>query len=435
MGTADDARITEYINEVCQQIKFREMHQEVKLELNAHLHEVADEYTAGGFSEKEAVDRAIAQMGSSAIVGKQLNRVHKSKPEWSIVTLSLLFVGLGLLALYFIERQALSATPVHLFTRSVVFTIIGAAIAAGLYLCDYRKLMPYSRHIYTGTLLMLVAVIIFGQSVNGKNYLSIGPFSFDIVGISPLLLGMALAGILSGWDWNKPQKLLQGLLLCVVPLALMWASGPLSASAVYAAACTVIVIASGAGRRITLLLVGSLFSVLIMMTIAGIPYMFQRLTGFISPENDPLGSGWLSIQLGELIGGSGMFGQGLAQQPKLIPYLHTDFIFSYITFSFGWIAGGILAALAVMFIIRLAGVAKTVKNTYARLLISGFVAIFAVQFLWNILMNIGLAPIAGIGLPLISYGGSQLIFNAAALGLVFSIYRRRNISITLLTAK
>jgi len=430
MVTADNKRILNYINDVCAQIKFREVHPEVKLELKTHLHEVADEYLSSGFSEDEAVGKAIAQMGSAAVVGKQLNRVHKSRPEWSIVTLSLLFVGLGLLAIYFIERQVLfPGAPIHLFAKSLIFTIIGEAVAAGLYLFDYRKLEPYSRHIYTGTVLLLVLVIIFGQSVNGKLYLSIGAVSFDIVEICPLLLSMALAGILSSWDWNQPKKLLQGLLLCVLPLSLLLATS-LSAAVIYSAAGATIIAASGAGRKITLLLVGLMLSAL-TLAVAVTPLWLQRLTGFISIEK---GSGRNSIPPGDLIGGSGLFGQGLAQQPKLIPDLHTDFIFSYITFSLGWIAGGILAALVVMFIIRLAGAAKTVKNNYAKLLISGFAAIYAVQFLWNILMNMGLAPITGIGLPFISFGGSQLIFNTAALGLVLSVYRRRNISNTLINS-
>jgi len=87
-----------------------------------------------------------------------------------------------------------------------------------------------------------------------------------------------------------------------------------------------------------------------------------------------------------------------------------------------------LVALIVLFIIRMASVAVVVKSNYARLMISGFVAVFAVQFLWNICMNLGLAPISWVELPFISYGGSQLIFDAAALGVISSIYRRRNIS-------
>ncbi len=92
-------------------------------------------------------------------------------------------------------------------------------------------------------------------------------------------------------------------------------------------------------------------------------------------------------------------------EPKIIPDLHTDFIFSYITFTFGWVAGGCLVALVILFILRMTRIASLVKDNYARLLVIGFSAIFSIQFVWNIFMNLGLAPISGVGLPFISFGG------------------------------
>jgi cell division protein FtsW (lipid II flippase) len=106
-----------------------------------------------------------------------------------------------------------------------------------------------------------------------------------------------------------------------------------------------------------------------------------------------------------LIINSGLFGQGMTLEPKIIPDLHTDFIFSYITFTFGWVAGGCLVALVILFILRMTRIASLVKDNYARLLVIGFSAIFSIQFVWNIFMNLGLAPISGVGLPFISFGG------------------------------
>lgn len=398
MVTTQNTRIQEYINDVCSQIKLREVHQEIKLELKTHLQEIVDEYLSNGFSENEAVSKAIAQMGSADIVGKQLNKVHKPKPEWSILTLSLLFVSIGLLAMYFIEKEGLfTAVPIPIFTKSLVFTIIGAVIATGLYLSDYRKMEPYSKHIYLGTALLLAIAIITGQRINGKLYLSMGLIYFDIAEIIPLLFSLALAGTLNKWVWNEPKKLLQGLFLCVVPLALILASCSLSTGVIYSITCITLMIVSGARYRYSFLLTG-LLSGIISLPFISTPYGLK----------------------------------GLTVKPQFMPNLHTDFIFSYITHTFGWIAGGVLAALIVIFIIRIMRIATTVKNNYAKLLISGFVAILAVQFLWNILMNLGFAPLSGVSLPFISYGGSQLIFNAAALGVISSIYRRRNISKTLI---
>lgn len=427
MFVAQNVKIQAYINDVCLQIKFREVHQEIKLELKTHLQELVDEYLLQGLSEDEAVNKAIIQMGSADIVGKQLHKIHKPKPEWSLLALSLLFVGSGLLAMFFIEKQGLFLSGhIPIFIRSLVLTIMGAVTVVGLYLFNYRRLEPFSRHIYWGTVLFLVMTFIMGQRVNGKLYLSIGSILFDFVEITPLLLGIALSGILSKWNWNDFKRMLQGFLLCLLPLIFILASPSLTAGVIYTVTCITLVIVSGAGPRKALLLAG-IVSGIVILPIITTSYRLQRLIIFLNPERDPSGSGWLNIQLSELISSSGLYGHGITQKPALLPALHTEFIFSYITYTFGWIAGGVLAALVVMFIIHTTRIAAIVKNNYAKLLITGFATIFAVQFLWNIAMNLGYTPISGVGLPFVSYGGSQLIFNAAALGIILSIYRRRYI--------
>jgi cell division protein FtsW (lipid II flippase) len=165
-----------------------------------------------------------------------------------------------------------------------------------------------------------------------------------------------------------------------------------------------------------------------LLLIVSVPYRLQRFFIFLNPAGDPQGAGYINIQLSHVLAHSGLFGQGLTFVPGVLPELHTDFIFAFITYTFGWIAGLLLIALVAMFLVRIALIAGKTKIHYGKLLISGFVSILAIQFLWNILMNLGLAPISGVGLPFISYGGSQLVINAAAIGIISSIYRRRNVS-------
>ncbi|ATW26564.1 FtsW/RodA/SpoVE family cell cycle protein [Candidatus Formimonas warabiya] len=430
MVLIQNPKIQAYIGDICAQIKFREVHQEIQLEINTHLQESMEEYMAQGFSEDEAVNKAIVQMGSADTVGKELNKVHQPKPEWSILSLSLFFAGLGLAAMYFMGKQGLLlSTQPRIFTKTLVFIIMGAVIVPGLYLFDYRKLEPYSKYLYLGTLVLMTLTTLVGVPFQGKPYLNIGPFYLDIIGISPFLFSIAFAGLFHKWQWNEPKKLLQGFLICLVPLFLILTGRSLSTAVIYSIMCLTLMAVSGVKHRISLLLFGLLGSITLCSVIST-PYRLQRLITFLNPSADPAGSGWLNIQLSQLMHSSGFFGQGFTLGQKLIPDLHTDFIFSYITFTFGWIAGGILVALVVLFMIRIIFIATTVKNSYGRLLTSGLAAIFAIQFFWNISMNLGWAPISEVGLPFISFGGSRLILNAAALGIISSIYRRKNISLT-----
>lgn len=423
----DNEKVQSYLNSVCSEIRLREAHQEIKLELLCHIQEVFEEFLSQGFSQNEAVDKAITVMGDSSVVGKQLDKVHKPKPEWSILVLSILFVSLGLIAMYFIDRQGLSSFP--LFERTLSYTLLGAIIAVALYFFDYRKVENYSKHIYIGATLLMLLTYFTSPLFNGsKRWLSAGGISIDIVSITSVLFVIALAGILNNRNWRDNKKFIQGILLCAIPFVLIVANGSnLSAAFIYSIACIALILVSGASYSVILLVLSPMMAIIALLIMRS-PYMLQRFLSFINPQADPLGSGYLNIQLSNLINSAGLYGQGFTLEPRSIPEVHTDFIFAYITFTFGWIVAIVLVAMMIAFLVRIARVAAIVKNSYAKLLISGFVAIYFMQFLWYISMNLGLAPISAISLPFISYGGSQLIINALAVGAILSIYRRRNLS-------
>lgn len=428
MNLNPNDKIQAYINEVCLQVRFRDVHQDLRLELEAHIREAMDEHLALGSSEEEAINKVIAQMGDAETIGKQLNQVHKPKPEWSVLTFSLLFIATGLLAMYLIQKQEL-LTYFRLFDRSILYSIIGLISMVSLYFYDYRKLERYSKHIYLGTLFLLVCTILFGrQAFGSRSWLSLGPLNINFVAISPLLFSVAFAGTFNNWDWNNSLKLFQGLVLLGVPLLLFLAVPSISASIIYVVTCMVLLYVSGAKFNKIVILPTSLLAMLLATAMLAEPYRLERLSIFLNPEVDPQGRGYLYLQLRRILANSGFLGRGLTFEPRILPELHTDFIFTFISYTFGWIASGLLIAFAIMFLIRIARIAKQVKTTYAKLLISGFVAMLATQFIWNIFMNLGLAPISGVGLPFISYGGSQLIINAATVGIISSIYKRRNIA-------
>ncbi len=428
MELGHQKEVQDYIKAVCSQVRFRDIHEDLRLELEAHIQEIAEDLLGQGFTEKEAIAQAVAQMGNADIVGQQLNQVHKPKTEWSILLFSFLFINIGLLALYFIQQQGLLRHNINLFEKSLFFALISFIFIIGFYFFDYRKLEKYSIHIYLGTLVLLIFTVFWGVQAGGSSsWLVLGPFSINFVAVSPLLFSIALAGIFNEWDWNNNLKLVQGLALLALPLMIILMAPSLAAAAILIVAFTVLMIVSGAQLK-QALLIPVPFIVILIWSIFNAPYRLERFLIFLNPGSDPQGYGYLNLQLSKIISHSGFLGQGLTFDPLLLPDLHTDFIFAFITYTCGWLASILLTALVIMFLVRMIRIAKQVKITYAKLLISGFVSILSVQFLWNIFMNLGLAPISGVGLPFISYGGSQLVINAAIIGIVLSIYRRKNIS-------
>lgn len=428
MSLNPNQKIENYVNEVCSQVKFQDIHQDVKLELQAHIEEITEEHLHQGFAEEDAVDRALGQMGDAEIIGKQLNQVHKPKFEWSVLLIALLFINIGLMAMYFIQKQSLLMYDNPIFEKSLFYSFLSIIAAVVLSFFDYRKLERYSIHIYLGTLLLLFITVFSGTQFKGSSsWLELGPFNVNFVAASPVLFVVALAGIFHHWDWNKPFKLAQAIALLGLPLVLILMAPSISTAAIFIIAFMAIMIAAGAKFK-HILLTAAPFLTLFLLAVMAVPYRLERLTIFLNPAADPHGSGYLNMQLNNVISHAGFLGQGLTFNPQLLPELHTDFIFAFITYTFGWIASIVLVVLIVMFLSRIALIARQVKLYYGKLLISGFAAILAIQFLWNILINLGLAPISDVGLPFISYGGTQLVINAALVGIISSIYRRKNVS-------
>jgi cell division protein FtsW (lipid II flippase) len=157
------------------------------------------------------------------------------------------------------------------------------------------------------------------------------------------------------------------------------------------------------------------------------PYLYERLITFLNPYRDPQGSGYQLVQSIASMRQAGLWGQGFGAPNQVVPYVYSDFIFTYIVYALGWVVGAALLLVVAFFIIRMIQAARRVKDPYGMLVISGTASIFSVQFVWAILMTMGFVPVAGTSLPFISYGGSQFVLQMAAMGLILSIYRRKDI--------
>jgi len=154
-------------------------------------------------------------------------------------------------------------------------------------------------------------------------------------------------------------------------------------------------------------------------------YQKERVTSFVLSNEDPLGSGWHEAQSKIAIGSGGVFGQGFGSGPQtqygFLPEPQTDFIFAAIAEEFGLVAVAGLLALFGIFIFRIIKTSLCASGNFARLFVSGFAVLIIVQIFINIGMNIGLLPIVGVPLPLVSYGGSSLLMIFLSLGIIQNI--------------
>ena len=313
----------------------------------------------------------------------------------------LIFAGLGLVAMY--------------FTMNVDYWIWKKYAKIGLIVC----------------FALLVIVLIPGIGVvrgGARSWLGIGSFGIQPSEFMKLAMIVFLAKLLS----EHPERLAKfttGLLppLAVVGLAfgLIMLQPDLGSGAVLVGASLIVIYSAGAQIKhlAGLAAVGAAGFVGLILAA---PYRMQRITGYLDPWSDPLGSGYQIIQSLFAIGPGGLVGLGLGasrQKHSYLPEPQTDFIFSIVAEELGFIGGALLLLLFLLLVWRGMRAAITAPDSFGSLLAVGIVGIFGVQVFINIGVVIGLLPVTGITLPLISAGGSSLTLLLTALGVLLNISR------------
>jgi cell division protein FtsW (lipid II flippase) len=430
MGVETSRIIDEYIEKVCSLVKNKDVHCDIKLELKDHLETLKEEFVSNGASEEDAALKAISHMGEATVVGKQLNKAHKAKLDLKLFVPVIAFSVLGLIVMYTV--QANNGGVRKIFEQSLILYVIGISIMIGLYLFDYRKLLPYSKYIYLGTLVLMLSTIFLGRHVNGSPFLKVGSININFISISPFLLIISLAGMLQSWNLNSLKGFLLGLFLMALPGLFLLIAPSLSAMFVYMTACMILMLVSKIRLRYVLL---APVAVLVFMYffIISAPYRLARSLVFLNPERDPNGAGWIYLELQKAVKSGGFLGNSLTLGKLNIPEAHTDFIFAYITHTFGWLAASAIVVLILYFILRMVQVTSSAKHSYGKLLSAGLVTILSTQFILSVLANLGISPILGVSFPFISFGGSHLLMDMISAGLILSIYSRRNLSSNVLT--
>lgn len=413
-----------YIEEVRAQIKSREVQREVILELKHHIQDIAAEYRQNGLTENEAIVKAITRMGDAQTVGSELNRIHRPRLNWGIIGLTAFLAATGLFLTFFIQLDTNLVGETSMFSTRVILTILGFALVAILYFLDYRKLQAFSLPVFIGMVVILFFVILQRDS-----YLLSNRVSKNIIEISPLLLAISLAGLFRKWPWQQLRYYVLALAMLAVPLWMILLYPSTATGLAFAAVFFVMMYVSGARLWQVLLPVlagGGAFSFLLFI-VAPHPYSLHRLSGWYNPTIDPGGAGWLYLLLQSIRESAGLLGQGSSTEPLLLPMLDGELVLSYMIYRFGWLAALVIIIASFAIVFRLAVVGLKTKDTYGKTLVAGITTYLGIKFLWNILMNLGIVPLAGFSLPFTSHGRVDFLINMVLIGLALSIYRRRTL--------
>jgi rod shape determining protein RodA len=347
----------------------------------------------------------------------------------------LVIIGLGLAMIY-------STTYVHLpepghpgpqFYTQLYAIGLGMIALVVCLAIDYRKLAESSLVLYGGLVLLLLYVLVRGSTqYNATRWIDVGPFNLQPSEFGRVTIALMLAMFFgeNRRGARNPGDLTMAGVFAAVPFLLIAKQPDLGTAVTLIPVC--FGIAYLAGLRLKLVAILAIAAILlapIAWNFALKDYQKTRITTFINPELDPQGEGYQQRQARITVGSGGLKGKGFMQgtqgQYKFLPVAHNDFIFSVFAEEKGFL--GVLAALGLYLFVILRSIeaARLSKDRIGAYLVGGIISGFAFQVIYNITMSAGLAPVKGLTLPLMSYGGSSMIATLAGFGLVLNVRMRR----------
>lgn len=382
----------------------------------------------------EAVDR----IGGEPISARMARKAPLRHIDPTLLLVTFLLSAYGAVMIYSTTKHdqlAAGLDPNLYVKRQIAFMAAGLALLIFASGFDYRHLRAFSPIIYIGTITALILVLSpLGDVQKGASrWINLGAFQAQPSEVAKVAIIVVLAAFLS--ERKGELHLLDvGVVLglVVLPMALIYLEPDLGTMLVFVFLTIALLLVGGASFRHFALL-GTLGAIAIAVILQmGLlqDYQIQRITAFLDPNPDVQSEGYNLTQSKIAIGSGGIRGKGLEQENTqtaldFVPEQHTDFIFTAVGEQLGFAGAATLLALFAFLIWRAIRIAAMSRDIFGTLLATGIAALWAFQLFVNVGMTMGIMPITGIPLPFISYGGSSLITNYVAVGLLLNVHMRR----------
>jgi rod shape determining protein RodA len=359
--------------------------------------------------------------------------------DWFLVGGVAALVGYGLWAISGVTRHDVTANPDYYLVRQSVFVAVGLVALVAALLIDPDWYRRRWRAVFAGTAFVIAIVFVAGPVTRGsKRWLDLGFFRFQPSEFGKVLFVLAIAGFLAERTRRlaETRTVLEIVGLALIPIGLVFLQPDVGTALVYAAALAAILFVAGV-RWLHLAALGAI-AVLLITTVlwiapaAGVhilrPYQVQRLTGFFHPNSDPGGATYNIVQSKNAIGAGQLRGRGVdgATQTTLhfLPEHHTDFVFASLAEERGFVGASILLGLYLLVVWRGLRIVALARDAYSAIVAGGIVFALLFEIFINAGMTMGIAPITGIPLPFLSVGGSAMIANLGAVGVLLAIHAR-----------
>lgn len=343
----------------------------------------------------------------------------------------------GLFMVYSATHQSLEALnedPGFFLKRQLAFLFLGLVALLVAAAVDYRLVKVYAPLAWAGAafLLLLVLTPLGSETAGAQRWITLGGFQFQPSEFAKLAVTAMTAAYLSELRGDMGiEQVWRTTGLAVLPMTLVFVQPDVGTTMVFAAILVALLVMAGAKAKhigvLALVAMIALFGAFRLGVVKD--YQIARLTGFIDPAEDPLRAGYNRQQAEIAIGSGGLFGRGYLDGTQtnldFVPEQHTDFVFTVVGEELGFAGAMFLLLLFGVLLWRAFRIAALATDPFGRYLAVGIAVMVAFQLFVNVGMTLGIMPITGIPLPLVSYGGSALVTNLTAVGLLLNIHMRR----------
>ncbi len=412
--------VNSYLEEICSVIKCKEVHEEIKEEMKSHIEELSLEYIDNGYEKDEAYKLAIRDMGDSGEIGFKLNKVYEKKIEYKTLIIAILLSLFGL-GFEFILNNKLSfynPSPVN----QVIYFIIGIGAFIGIYYFDYRKLEKYSYYIFIVSVILSFIQVTLGESMWGRP--SFRVINFRIVNFEVFILVgflISISGIIKGINFKEKKQILIAIGIFILGNFSLFYIMNIVNNLIFTVAFIILLFQNSHNKFIPSALgIGTLGSIIV--PIISREYRRARLFAFLKFKSDPYG-----MMISKILSSSHIIGKFDTSKIEGFAGHGTDLVLTAIISAMGWIVALAIIVLILTFIVILFKNTKIIKNRYGKNIMISITTAFGIQFVLNILMSMNLSPILIVALPFIGHGGSSMLSNMIMLGLISSIYSRKNL--------
>ena len=353
--------------------------------------------------------------------------------DWGFLLTMFALMAVGIAFIYSASSRSEGTVLTELTQRQLQWILTGLVLFVMVVVADYRRVGESAWAAYVVGLVLLVLVLFMGKKIYGAvRWLNLFGIQIQPSEFAKLGTVIMLARFLSnpGRDMADPRTLFKALLLVALPMLLIMRQPDLGTAATLLPVAFVMMFVAGVPPRY-------LFLLILVGVLAAIPgwfvlhdYQRERIHVFFDPSRDPLGTGWNSIQSGIAVGSGGLTGKGFMMGTQnILGFLPrtvapTDFIFSVIGEETGFVGSVTLLVLFAMLVGGCLRAALASRDKLGRVLSVGVITLLFSHIV-NMAMTVGLMPITGLPLPLVSYGGSFMMCTMLGLGLVQSVYVRR----------